>query len=72
MKITHDREKCIGCNICIEHAPKDWKMSDDYKATLIDGKESNGIFSKQLDPKRLSENEKAAEDCPVSAIKIEK
>jgi len=39
IRITQQREKCIGCNYCVELAYDRWRMSKrDGKCTLIDGK----------------------------------
>ena len=36
-KIIHYRNKCIGCNSCVEQAPSRWSISDE------DGKSANII-----------------------------
>ena len=72
MKIIHERDQCIGCGMCVEHASTFWKISQDGKAMLIGSKENNNIFSKNIQEKDLVSNQNAANDCPVGVIKIEK
>ena len=43
IRIIHQREKCIGCNYCVELAFDRWRMSKkDGKCTLIGGKNKKG------------------------------
>ena len=73
MKLVHYRKKCIGCNSCVEHAPEFWSISEkDGKADLHGSDNRKDVFVRTLDDINLEENEKAARDCPVSIIKIEK
>lgn len=69
--ITHQRNKCIGCNYCVEFAPDRWVMSKrDGKATLVGGIDKKGFYSTKVSPIELDENIKAAEACPVKIIKV--
>ena len=60
LKITVDRETCIGDGLCCDEAPDTFEMDDDQKACVkkpvTDGKEA--ILG-------------AAGNCPVDAIKVE-
>ncbi|MBP9838137.1 MAG: ferredoxin [Proteobacteria bacterium] len=70
-KILHYRERCIGCNICVELAPNRWRMSKkDGKAVLLGGVEKNGIYQISISELELNENELAREACPVKVIQI--
>jgi ferredoxin len=69
--ITHQREKCIGCNYCVELAYTHWRMSKkDGKATLIGGVNKKGFYTSKVDDSEYIENEKAAVACPVNIIKV--
>ncbi|MDN5204395.1 ferredoxin [Fulvivirgaceae bacterium BMA10] len=69
--ITHQREKCIGCNYCVELAFQRWRMSKkDGKCTLIDGVEKKGFYTVRVQDDELEENQKAANACPVKIIRI--
>ena len=72
IKIIHYRDKCIGCNTCIEHSPSNWEIDDnDGKSNLIGSKETKkGIFMKEIFESEFQENQYASEDCPVKIIKI--
>lgn len=69
--ITHQREKCIGCNYCVELAFDRWRMSKkDGKATLLGGENKKGFYTVRVDDEELVANEKAAQACPVNIIKV--
>lgn len=69
--ITQQREKCIGCNYCVEAAPNRWRMSKrDGKSTLIDAKEKRGFWTVNVREDELEANEKAAKLCPVKIIRV--
>jgi len=69
--ITQQREKCIGCNYCVEFAFARWRMSKkDGKCTLIGGKNKKGFYTVKVGNEELEENLKAAEACPVKIIKV--
>lgn len=71
-KIVHYRQKCIGCNACVEVAPYRWRISKkDGKSTLIESTEKKGIYRTQVSDDELNENILAAQNCPVRIIKIE-
>jgi ferredoxin len=70
--ISHQRSGCIGCSSCASLAPQTWQMNhDDGLADLIDGKENkNGMVTGTIDEVDYEANQKAAEACPVSIIKL--
>lgn len=69
--ITHQREKCIGCNYCVELAYNRWRMSKkDGKATLLQGVNRKGFYTVKVREDELEDNLKAAEACPVKIIKV--
>lgn len=69
--ITQKREKCIGCNYCVELAYEQWRMSKkDGKSTLIGAVNKKGFHTLKVDDIFLEDNIKAAEACPVNIIKI--
>ncbi len=71
--ITHQREKCIGCNYCFELAPAHWRMSKkDGKATLLGARNRKGFHTARIGDEDFDENVKAAEVCPVKIIKVKK
>ena len=57
MKITIDKEKCIGCAACVVHCDN-FEMKD------------NKAVVKQAEVKEIGCNKEAADNCPVDAIII--
>lgn len=71
IKIIQQREKCIGCNACVEIADYRWRISTkDGRCTLIGGVDKKGFFSVAVGDDELPDNLRAAENCPVNIIKI--
>lgn len=69
-KLVHYRNKCIGCNSCVELAPGRWVIDADGKSTLVGAIEKNGIFVVEINDIELEQNEKAARDCPMRIIQV--
>lgn len=59
MRISQEREKCIGCGACVAVCPENWEMGSDGKANPK---------SRNSDAKC---NKAAAAGCPVQIITIE-
>jgi ferredoxin len=70
--ITLQRNKCIGCNYCVELAPKQFQMSKkDGKAVLLHSKAKKGFFTiKSTDDSIFENAQKAKEACPVNIISV--
>jgi len=70
--ITLQRNKCIGCNYCVELAPEHFQMSKkDGKTVLLHAKEKKGFFTIKSPDESIYENsEKAAKACPVNIISV--
>lgn len=69
--IIHQRNKCIGCNYCVELAPQRWIMSkDDGKCVLKNSVDKNGFWRIKVSNIELDANLKAAKLCPVKIIQI--
>jgi len=59
LKITIDRDECIGDGLCVNEAPETFDMDDDSKAILLEA--SNESRDTIVE---------AARACPVDAIKV--
>jgi ferredoxin len=60
MKAYVDPDVCIGCSLCTQICPEVFKMEQDKAIAYLDPV-----------PKESEENcRRAAEDCPVDAIKV--
>ncbi len=69
--ITQKRDKCIGCNYCVEIAFDQWRMSKkDGKSTLLGAVNKKGFHTVKVEDEYLDANERAAEACPVNIIKV--
>jgi len=73
IRISHQRDKCIGCNYCVELAYERWRMSKkDGKVTLIEGKNKKGFYTAITGDDEYEANVSAAKVCPVKIIRVEK
>ncbi|TWO33930.1 ferredoxin [Seonamhaeicola sediminis] len=70
--VTLQREKCIGCNYCVELAPNQFQMSKkDGKSVLLQSKEKKGFHTiKSPNDFIYDECDKAAKACPVKIISV--
>jgi len=69
MKIIHERNKCIGCGLCITLCPDFWEMGDDGKSQLINSKKTKNE-DYELEVNEAGCSKEAAESCPVKCIKV--
>ena len=71
IQISQQREKCIGCNACVEAAPYRWRVSKkDGKCTLVGGKENKGFYIAAVDDDEWNDLQLASRNCPVNIIKF--
>lgn len=70
--ITLQRNKCIGCNYCVELAPKQFQMSKkDGKSVLLHSKDKKGFFTLKTNENEILEScENASKACPVKIISV--
>ena len=70
-KISHQRNKCIGCGSCAMYAKDNWTLnSEDGKADLKNAVKKGDFMVAEVDIDELEENKMAAKACPVRIIKI--
>lgn len=71
VQIIYYRNKCIGCNACVEVADSRWRISQrDGKCVLIDGVEKKGIYIAHVGNSELPDGLRAAASCPLKCIQI--
>ena len=72
--ITLQRNKCIGCNYCVEMAPGQFQMSKkDGKTVLLHAKDKKGFFTLKSNDEQIFEDcINAAKACPVNIISVKK
>lgn len=70
--ITLQRDKCIGCNYCVEMAPGQFRMSKkDGKSVLLHSINKKGFHTvKSPDETIFDPCDQAAKACPVHIIKV--
>lgn len=70
--ITLQRNKCIGCNYCVELAPQQFQMSKkDGKSVLLHAKDKKGFFTiKHNDNTIYHACENASKACPAKIISV--
>lgn len=70
--VTLQRKKCIGCNYCVELAPKQFQMSrKDGKSVLLHTLNKKGFFTLKSPDVSIYDNViKAKEACPVKIISV--
>lgn len=68
--VTLQRQKCIGCNYCVELAPEQFRMSKkDGKSVLLHSIEKKGFFTlKTFDDSIYDNCLEAQKACPVKII----
>lgn len=69
-KIIHFRQNCIGCDSCVGHAPRYWRIDEDGKATLERATYEDDIGILEIDEVEFPGNVEACKDCPVGIIRI--
>lgn len=70
--ITLQRDKCIGCNYCVEMAPNLFQMSKkDGKSVLLKSVNAKGFYTLKSSDHTIVENcELAEKACPVHIITL--
>lgn len=70
--ITLQRNKCIGCNYCVEVAPAQFQMSKkDGRSVLLHSEEKKGFFTlKSPDDAIFEASVEAEKACPVKIIEV--
>ncbi|WP_250433704.1 ferredoxin [Hanstruepera flava] len=70
--VTLQRNKCIGCNYCVEMAPEMFQMSKkDGKTVLLHAKDKKGFYTvKSNDNEIYNACDNAAKACPVKIISV--
>jgi len=62
VKVKINKERCIGCGVCVALAPEVFEIGDDGKSH-VKVTEVSGKLEKKV--------REAAENCPAQAISIE-
>ena len=70
--VTLQRNKCIGCNYCVELAPGEFQMSKkDGKSVLLNSADKKGFHTLKSPDENIYEAcENASKACPVKIISV--
>lgn len=72
VRIIQQRDKCIGCNACVEAADYRWRVSTrDGRCTLVGAVDKRGFFSVVVNDHEFEDNLLAAQNCPVHIITVQ-
>jgi ferredoxin len=72
VRIQYHREKCIGCNACVEANQDRWRLSrKDGKSSLIGSTEKKGFYTAVVPDEEFEGHQQAQRNCPVRIIKVE-
>lgn len=70
-KIIHYRDKCIGCGICYEMQPQEWRMSKrDGKVTLLHATIKKNIYLKDIPALSVELSKQVSAACPTRCIQV--
>lgn len=71
IRIIQWRDKCIGCNACVEVSIHRWRISrKDGKSVLVGGEKNKNTFFTIVGVDEYEEALKAAKNCPVKIIQV--
>ncbi|HMV10538.1 MAG TPA: ferredoxin [Cyclobacteriaceae bacterium] len=69
--IIYQKNKCIGCHACVEWAPDRWRISrKDGKSILMGSQLKKKVYVAAINDREVLQNLRAAEKCPLKAIKV--
>ena len=60
MKVSINKEDCVGCGLCVDDCPDVFEMQEDVAAVKV----------KEVPENLVNAVKEAAENCPVDAIII--
>jgi ferredoxin len=69
MKVSIDREGCIGCGVCEVLCPEVFKLSDDGKSSIVERYRKISLGEGEVGDDLTSCVENARDSCPVEVIK---
>jgi len=71
IQITQHRNKCIGCNACVEADAENWRMSrKDGKSVLIGASQKKQVYLLNLPNDYSAAATRAEQVCPVKIIQV--
>jgi ferredoxin len=71
MKISIDREGCIGCGVCEALCPEVFKLLEDGKSGIVEKYRRGNLGEGEVEDDLASCVGNARDSCPVEVIKTE-
>jgi ferredoxin len=71
MKVSIDREECIGCGVCEALCSEVFKLIDDGKSAIAEKYRKGSLAKGEVGEDLSSCVENARDSCPVEVIKTE-
>jgi ferredoxin len=71
MKVTIDREGCIGCGVCEALCPEVFHLIDDGKSSITEKQRKSSLGEGEVASELVACVESAKDSCPVCVIKTE-
>lgn len=71
MKVSINRDKCIGCDVCEATCPDVFKLAEDGKSSVVEKHGKGSLGEGKVDKDLTQCVEEAKMSCPVEAISAE-
>jgi ferredoxin len=71
MKVTIDREGCIGCGVCEALCPEVFKLFEDGKSCITEKHRKGSLSEGEVGSDLVACVESATDSCPVCVIETE-
>lgn len=70
IKVTHYKDKCIGCGACIANAPQNWEIDENGLAKLKGSICKRNFYIGEIDQQDYQDNKDAEFSCPMRIIEV--
>jgi len=71
MKVTIDREGCIGCGVCEALCPEVFILIEDGKSSIVEKYRAGGLGEGEVEDSLRECVQTAEKSCPVQVIKAQ-
>ncbi len=71
MRVTIEREGCIGCGVCEALCPEVFKLIEDGKSSITEKYRNGNMGEGEVNDSLISCVENSKNSCPVEVIKTE-
>jgi ferredoxin len=71
MKVSIDREGCIGCGVCEALCSEVFRLIEDGKSSIVEKHRNGSLGNGEVEKDLIACVEGARDSCPVGVIKTE-